>query len=95
VTSDGLVVFEVVRQLRFKHRVSQAPKGKAGTEIDVFKWHNVMLGNLKTAQSGTYHAFKYGKYAGRYLAEMQYRFNRRFDLCALHALLIAKPWALG
>jgi hypothetical protein len=31
---------------------------------------------------------------------MQYRFNRRFDLCALiprmlHALLIAKPCPLG
>ena len=100
VTSDGLIGFEVVRQLGFKHRVVQAPKGKAGTEIDAFKWLNVMLGNLKTAQSGTYHAFKYSKYAGRYLAEMQYRFNRRFDLCTLiprmlHALLIAKPCPRG
>jgi hypothetical protein len=25
--------------------------GKAGTEIDAFKWLNAMLGNLKTAQS--------------------------------------------
>jgi hypothetical protein len=58
VTSDGLIGFEVVRQLGFKHLVVQAPKGKAGTEIDAFKWLNVMLGNLKTAQSGTYHAFK-------------------------------------
>jgi hypothetical protein len=92
---DYVSCFEVVRQLGFKHRVIQAPKGKTEPEIDAFKWLNVMLGNLKTAQSGTYHAFKYSKYAGRYLAEMQYRFNRRFDLYALHALLIAKPCPRG
>ncbi|MFZ5841259.1 MAG: IS1595 family transposase, partial [Pseudomonadota bacterium] len=32
---------------------------------------------------GTYHAFKFKKYAARYLAEYQYRFNRRFDLQAM------------
>jgi hypothetical protein len=35
---------------------------------------------LKTALAGTYHAVKFAKYAHRYLAEFQYRFNRRFDL---------------
>ena len=42
-----------------------------------------MLGkktNLKLALSGTYHAFDFVKYAHRYLAEAQYRFNRRFNL---------------
>jgi hypothetical protein len=39
-----------------------------------------MLGNLKTALAGTYHAFDYGKYGHRYLAEFAYRFNRRYDL---------------
>jgi len=38
------------------------------------------LSNLKTALSGTYHAVKFAKYAHRYLAEFQWRFNRRFDL---------------
>ncbi|WP_298160031.1 transposase, partial [Ferrovum sp.] len=55
----------------------------AGTEIEPFRWLNVVLGNLKTALSGTYHAFNFRKYAGRYLAESQYRFNRRFDLAAM------------
>ena len=41
---------------------------------------NTVLGNLKTAIAGTYHAFKFDKYADRHLAEVQYRFNRRFDL---------------
>lgn len=30
-----------------------------------------------------YHAFKFRKYAHRYLAECQYRFNRRFDMKAM------------
>ncbi|EQD35716.1 ISXo5 transposase, partial [mine drainage metagenome] len=57
VTSDGLLGFEVVERLGFAHRVVIAPKGKAGTEIEPFRWLNVVLGNLKTALSGTHHAF--------------------------------------
>ena len=48
--------------------------------MDCFRWVNTILGNLKTAITGTYHAFDFEKYAHRYLAEAQYRFNRRFDL---------------
>lgn len=36
--------------------------------------------NLKTAMSGAYHSIKFAKYAHRYLAEFQYRFNRRFNM---------------
>ncbi len=50
------------------------------TEMGCFFWVNTILGNLKTAIAGTYHAFKFQQYAHRYLAEAQYRFNRRFDL---------------
>ncbi|KOR43930.1 hypothetical protein ADT25_11825 [Xanthomonas oryzae] len=39
-----------------------------------------MLGNVKRAISGTYHAVRQAKYARRYLAEAAYRFNRRFRL---------------
>ncbi len=49
---------------------------------------NTMLGNLKTAISGTYHAFDFAKYAPRYLAEVAYRFNRRFDLKTILRRLI-------
>jgi len=41
---------------------------------------NVLLGNVKRAISGTYHAVRQAKYARRYLAEAAYRFNRRFRL---------------
>jgi transposase-like protein len=83
VTSDGLLGFEVLERLNYKHKVVQAPRGKAGTEIEPFKWLNIVLGNLKTALSGTHHAFKFAKYARRYLAEVQYRFNRRSDLASM------------
>jgi ISXO2-like transposase domain len=41
---------------------------------------NMLLGNLKTAMSGTYHAIKFAKYVARCLAEVEYRFNRRYDV---------------
>ena len=88
VTSDGLLGFEVLERLGFKHQVVLEPKGKAGTEIEPFKWLNVVLGNLKTALAGTHHAFKFAKYAQRYLADAQYRFNRRSDLAAMVPRLV-------
>jgi hypothetical protein len=55
-----------------------------------FNWVNTVLGNLKTALSGIHHAFDFDKYGTRYLAEAQYRFNRRFDLKAIfHATVFA------
>ena len=73
----------MLERLGYEHKVILAPKGKAGTEIAPFKWLDVVLGNLTTALSGTHHAFKFAKYAQRYLADAQYRFNRRFDLAAM------------
>ena len=83
VVSDGLLGFEVLEKLGYEHKVVLPPKRKIGNDIEPFKWLNVLLGNLKTALSGTHHAFKFAKYAHRYLAEVQYRFNRRFDLAAM------------
>ena len=48
--------------------------------MSCFQWVNTILGNLKTANNETYHSFDFEKYGYCYLAEMQYRFNRRFDL---------------
>jgi hypothetical protein len=58
---------------------------------------NTILGNLKTAIGGTYHAFNFHKYADRYLGEAQYRFNRRFDLRSIlahltRAAVLTDPW---
>ena len=96
VTSDGLIGFEVLQRDHFAHQTVQPPPGKAGTEVEPFRWLNTVLGNLKTALSGTHHAFAFGKYGHRYLADAQYRFNRRYRLAELPtrlavALLQAKP----
>ena len=53
--------------------------GRAAVERPEFRWVNTILGNIKTALRGTYHAIR-PKYAQRYLSEFEYRFNRRFDL---------------
>lgn len=64
--------------------------GPACVKLEQFRAVNTFLGNLKTAYSGTYHAFDFAKYAHRYLAEVQYRFNRRFDLLSiLKRLMVA------
>jgi hypothetical protein len=64
-------------------------------KLPQFKTINTLLGNLKTAIGGTYHAFDFAKYAHRYLAEFQYRFNRRFNmrtlLTRLLVALVAAP----
>jgi len=49
------------------------------------------LGNLKTSLAGTYHAFNFGKYGTRCLAEVAYRFNRRFRLDILPQRLLCLP----
>ena len=77
------------RNLRADHERHVTGGGKASVKLPQFKAINTLLGNLKTAISGSYHAFDFAKYAHRYLAEFQYRFNRRFDMRALLARLLA------
>ena len=62
--------------------------GKASTKLPQFKAVNTFLGNLKRSLGGTYHAFDFAKYAHRYLAEAQYRFNHRFNLRSILARLV-------
>ncbi len=56
------------------------PPGRALTPA--FKWVNTTLGNIKSAITGTYRAIR-DKHVPRYLAEFEYRFNRRYDLAAM------------
>jgi ISXO2 transposase-like protein len=46
------------------------------------KWVNTTIGNIKSAITGTYRAIR-DKHVPRYLAEFEYRFNRRYDLAAM------------
>ncbi len=47
-----------------------------------------LLGNLKAALSGAWHATDPVKQAHRHLGEFAYRFKRRFDLAALAPRLL-------
>lgn len=89
VVSDALpsvkagLAAEVVR-----YHAIKTGSGRAAVLHPEFRNVNTVLGNLKTAITGTYHAFDFARYAHRYLAEAQYRFNRRFDLSSILTRLI-------
>jgi len=87
VVTDGLGCFIATKEFGVHDRVVTGG-GKASVKLPQFKAVNTVLSNLKTAISGTYHAIKFDKYAHRYLAEVQYRFNRRFDLRAILPRLV-------
>ena len=87
VLSDGLPGFRALTTAGCQHEVLVAG-GKKPKDLPAFKWVNTVLGNLKTSLAGTYHAFAFGKYGTRYLAEVAYRFNRRFQLDILPQRLL-------
>lgn len=96
VVSDGLSCFGAVTEIGAEHQRLLTGGGRASVDMPEFRAVNTLLGNLKTAIAGTYHSFDFAKYGYRYLAEVQYRLNRRFDMRAilgrlLHALLAAAP----
>lgn len=80
LVSDGLGCFNAFRGGPIVHERHVTGGGAACVKRSEFWAVNTILGNLKTAFSGTYHAFKFEKYADRYLAQVQYLFNHRFDL---------------
>lgn len=89
VTSDALNCFEGFRNNVADYQPVVVGSGRqAVVAHPEFRRVNTVLSNLKTAISGTYHAFKFAKYADRYLAEVQYRFNRRFDLSSILIRLV-------
>src|SRR2546423_4251079 len=87
VVSDGLHCFMALEGAGVHERVITG-SGKASVKLPQFQAVNTVLSNLKTAMAGTYHAVKIAKYAHRYLAEVQYRFNRRFDLKSILPRLV-------
>ena len=90
VVSDGLACFKAVTTAGARHERTVTGGGAASAKLKQFRAVNTLLSNLKTSFSGTYHCFDFAKYGQRYLAEVQYRFNRRFDLsCILSRLLRA------
>jgi hypothetical protein len=87
VVSDGLGCFTAAERAGVHQRFVTGG-GKASVKLPQFQAVNTVLSNLKTAMAGTYHAIDFAKYAHRYLAEVQYRFNRRFDLSTILRRLV-------
>lgn len=88
VVSGGLWCFRAAAIVGAEHERIVTGGGKASVKRPQFKAVNTLLGNLKTAIAGTYHAFAFAKYAHRYLAEFQDRLNRRYDMRAIFTRLL-------
>jgi len=88
VVSDGLWCFRATAIVGAEHQRVVTGSGRHVAKLPQFKAVNTLLGNLKTAIGGTYHAFDFAKYAHRYLAEFQYRFNRRFNMRTIFSRLL-------
>ena len=88
LVSDGLGCFTAVQGTGIRHEPHVTGGGSASVAHPAFLAVNTVLGNLKTAFAGTYHSFSYARYAHRYLAQVQYLFNRRFNLRSILTRLV-------
>jgi hypothetical protein len=82
VVSDGLRCFTGVGNAGCVHHPIITGSGRKAALNPAFKWVNTTLGNIKSAITGTYRTIR-DKHVPRYLAEFEYRFNRRYDLAAM------------
>lgn len=95
VISDGLQCFAATIVQAASHTPIVVGSGRQSAERPEFRCVNTVISNVKTAISGTYHSFKFDKYIRRYLAEAQYRFNRRYDLKAILTRLLRAATLTG
>jgi hypothetical protein len=82
VVSDGLGCFRAFESPAYTHERLITGGGRASAQIPAFNWVNTVLGNVKNAITGSYHAIR-GQHVPRYLAEFEYRFNRRYELTTM------------
>jgi transposase-like protein len=82
VVSDGLGCLAAVAKAGCRHTVIKTGSGARAARTPAFKWINTALGNMKAAITGTYRSIA-PKHVPRYLAEFEYRFNRRYDLAGM------------
>ena len=82
VVSDGLHCFTGVGNAGCVHQPIITGSGRKAALNPAFKWVNTTLGNIKSAITCTYRTIR-DKHVPRYLAEFEYRFNRRYDLAAM------------
>lgn len=79
ILTDGWKAYSFLGEAGFDHQPHTMPGGWRSAKHPAFPWVNTVLGNLKGNIKGVTRWV--GKaHLDRYLAEFQYRFNRRFDL---------------
>jgi transposase-like protein len=79
VVSDGLGCFAALAEAGFAHTIVKTGGGTRRPTEPALAWVNTVLGNVKSAISGTCRSLS-SHHAARYLAAYEYRFNRRTDL---------------
>jgi len=79
VLTDGMRSFKAIREVAPDHQPQEMEGGWRNSSHPAFKWVNTILGNLKGNLTGVCRWIS-AKHLSRYLAEFQWRFNRRFDL---------------
>ena len=82
MVSGGLNCFRAFDTATCAHERHATGGGRASMTNPEFNWVNTLLGNVKNAIAGIYHAIR-GQYAPHYLGEFEYCFNRRYDLKAM------------
>lgn len=82
VFTDGLACWGGVIDQGCSHTFSVTGGGRKSMANPTFKWVNTALGNIKSALVGTYRQIS-SEHVPRYLAEFQYRYNRRHDLASM------------
>ena len=87
VVTDGLHCFEAFSNTTKQHFSVPMKKDPQTGKRPYFKWVNTILGNVKNSLTSTYRSRK-DTYTTRYLAEFQYRINRRFKLDVILTRLI-------
>jgi transposase-like protein len=87
VFSDGMPAFNAIGKVVSHYKKVTMPGGWRSAKHPAFKWVNTVLGNLKGNVVGVTRWVS-ARHLPRYLAEFQWRFNRRFDLTTIfHRLL--------
>src|SRR5260370_21098387 len=76
VVSDGLHCFTGVGNAGCVHQPIVTGSGRKAALNPAFRWVNTTLGNIKRVITDNYSTVR-DKHVPRYLAEFEYRFNRR------------------
>jgi transposase-like protein len=82
VLTDGMAGFRSLGTVLKHHERKVMPGGWRSAKHPAFIWVNTILGNLKGSLLGVCRWVS-AKHLPRYLAEFQWRFNRRFDLASI------------